>query len=194
MTSLTSGPVIFPLPPLPTPHQPQFHSHHRRSRRVVLRYNQSSQTTYWGNQAIISLNHLYSYRYRLTPYSRYLSPTVVRNTASSPQLPTANSAITQRLLSYVHNSASRFCCELRRHMRDHGDLVTASNLVYAPEQDHTHIYQQTTSAIPIIASRVSLPTEAGTADLLSILPKDLAKLYSNESKLLRSKDELALMP
>ena len=204
MNSLQAGPAIFPLPPLTTPRTPAPHPHHRRSRRVVLRHQFNRESTIMGNQIIASLNHLYSYRFRLPahPYSRPHSfTTVVRNDTSSPPLPTANRAITQRLLSYVHTSTARFRRELRRHSCEHADLVTAASFPSALKREHTHalnasedIYQQTTTAIPILAAKVSLPTEAGTADLLSILPQDLATLYSNNDKLLRPSEELSKLP
>ena len=204
MNPSPAGPAIFPLPTLPNPHPPLHHTHHRRSRRVVLRHQFNSDTADLGNQTIASLNHLYSYRFRLPAYSysrSHLFTSEVRNDTSSPPLPTANRAISQRLLSHVYTAASRFRRELRRHSCEHGDMVTAPSLTSAVERDNTHtlygsenLYQQTTTAIPILASKVSLPTEAGTADLLSILPKDLATLYSNHSKLLRPAGELATLP
>jgi len=189
MNNLHSGPAIFPLPPLSTPHPPQFHPLHRRSRRVVLRFQRHSDITQWGNRIITSLNHLYSYRFRTYSYPKHYE---VRNDRFSPPLPTADSAITQRLLSFVHSAAGRFCCELRRRQSEHVDMVTAHSPTSAILD--TQLYQQATTAIPIIARQVSLPTEAGTADLLSILPKDLATLYSDESKLLRPTNELDSLP
>src|SRR6185436_1157342 len=65
---------------------------------------------------------------------------------------------------------------LRRSDSDHTGHSNFTPVSYVP---------QPTSAMPIVAASVSLPAQAGTADLLSLLPPTLRAAYSSPQLLLR---------
>lgn len=61
--------------------------------------------------------------------------------------------------------------------------------------DFTFSYASTSAcSIPIIADRVSLPSSAGSANLINLLPPDIARIYSDPAQLLRPVDQVKPAP
>lgn len=165
----------------------------------MLRYADSVRAVKLANLSITALNHLHS------PQNLRISKNMkVRNFAPPSEhpytlVPPGNRAAAERLTNHVREAAVRFCSELRRHKSDHRLVVTdpfedmrTVNLANSFGWDVN--YQHSTTAVPIEAAKVALPSEAGSADLLTILPATIAADYSNEQKLLKSKEQLQIIP
>jgi hypothetical protein len=167
--------ALFPLPLLPFPQPPQ-----SRSRRVRARFNRALATNLAANRVMSSLNHLN------TSYSSSYSPTTASSTSAAR---TRTPTLTQsRVIAHVYQSCKRFS---RRSPVPTGALVgeaiSDSLSELFDQQTPTPLSYTSASnpALPIIASKVSLPDQAGTANLLDLLPTELVEVYSDPSKCLR---------
>ena len=91
-----------------------------------------------------------------------------------------------RLVSQIFQSVSQYCRRLPILSGDSADLGAG---VFS--------YLSTPSvelAVPLVASRVSLPTHAATCRLLDVLPPPLAKLYSSPEGLIRDEGDRKTSP
>ena len=94
------------------------------------------------------------------------------------------------MLAHIYSCASRFMS--RRHRPDSGRSCDDITSFY---QDSSFSYSSLkASAVPIIASRVSLPSSVGSADLLSLLPRSISSNYSSPTNLLRPPDQVKRVP
>ena len=180
--SLGSGAGLFPLPRVAAPLHPR-----SRSRRVMQRYHLASTTTALANSSVSALNYLnvsfsssYSPQFRSASEQLYYSHFTPKcfKPETSPQ---------SRLLAHIYSCASRYSRRLPSGMCDEpsfGHELLSSDISYSV----------TSNAIPIIASRVSLPSSVGTADLMKLLPPDVASVYSSPSSMLRPPDEVKRAP
>lgn len=100
--------------------------------------------------------------------------------------------------SFIHHSTSVFSPERTRHRLSTHVLDACRRFVgrhnvcddsVFPNMEFPHGFSYANaahSAVPLAAPRVSLPSEAGTADLLDLLPPHLSTLYATPELLLRS--------
>jgi hypothetical protein len=155
----TNGPGVFPLPPFSSPLRPRSHS-----RRLLLRFHRSQAVTNLANQCVSSINTLASSFSRHTSSPVYNQPHQQRNRT--------------RLLSHVFSASQRFVSRQDPSLRD--DYGSQHH----PHWDFGYI-NPFHAAVPLVADKVSLPSQAGTARLLDLLPPSLASLYSSPASLLR---------
>ena len=120
-----------------------------RSRRVQQRHRYATVVNRLANEASSTLNKLF---------------------LSNHTTQTSNSSIlSSRLAQNVRSAAARFvsrCAPCGASCDDIFDSPFSSS------------YVATSSAVPLDARKVSLPTEGGLVDLLSILPPDVAAKYA----------------
>jgi hypothetical protein len=155
----TNGPGVFPLPPFPSPLRSRSHSS-----RLLLRYHRSQAVIDLANQSVSSINTLAS------SFSRHTS-SFVNNQFHQQRNRT-------RLLSHIYSASQRFVSRQDPSLRD--DYGSQHH----PHWDFGYINPYH-AAVPLVADKVSLPSQAGTARLLDLLPPALANLYSNPASLLR---------
>jgi hypothetical protein len=90
------------------------------------------------------------------------------------------SPLQHRLLTHVDRCASRFCrqgASLSALSRDDSYFAFDPASLFST-------YSTTTSAVSLVASKVSLPSSAASASLIDLLPQPLATLYSDPARLL----------
>lgn len=208
-----SGLGPFPLPAIASPFQPR-----SESRRLWQRYRHSAAVTKLVNSAVSSLNQLsvsfastctyFSFLNSQASHSSFVSSSFSAADSTSAGTSSVVTAQQSRILARLFECSSRF---LRRRTRDspldrfesdepyaylsdgsfdslasHKALSsTSASSLYAPHQ---------ATAVPLVADRVSLPSQAGTASLLDLLPPDLTKQYSSPADLLRPADEVRTAP
>ena len=153
----------FPLPTI----SPPLHSR-SRSRRLQQRAHRAAAVTRLANRCVESLNDL------STSFSR-------RNVfSSSPRY----QRIRTRLLLHVYRASMRFVRRQAPALRDDISPMLSSQWesFVSPDIGYSDPIH---SAVPLVASKVSLPSVAGTAHLLQLLPPHLKDLYTNPQLLLR---------
>lgn len=147
----------FPLPTIPLPHGTS-----SRSRRLQLRLHRATAAHKLANLCVQSLNAL--------------------STSFSPhQLPSSShhERIRTRLLSRILSASRRF---VGRQESASSSSDGTDSTQFLPDIGYSKPFH---SAVPIVASKVSLPAAAGTARLLELLPPHLAQQYSSPELLLR---------
>lgn len=198
---------MFPLPVFGQPMRPTSHS-----RRLQLRFSRARAITSLANSAIHSLNSLYS---SFSNYSPLPSSFSFRPQAGNPPLPhprVYESAPQRRMLDHIRDSAARFFNVSRQMVQPQGFAPLCDdqpNVFYLstvlstgtgttsvlPTMDPISGYLSTPSAaIALVADRVSLPSSAGSVDLLDLLPPDMAKLYSTPDQLMLPRDAVHKSP
>ncbi len=157
VSGLTPNPHSFALP---------------RSRRVQQRRHYSSSTSIaLANNAILSLNQL-SNSCNINHYSS--SPASHRHQLQPPTI--------HRCHRHVYDSCDHF-------RRFDSSSVSSSGDVSFDIDDQRILndsfgYSSAVAVRTIVADSVSLPKEAGTANLLDVLPPHLVSLYSKPKQLL----------
>jgi hypothetical protein len=179
----------FPLPVIDQPFRPRSHS-----RRLQLRFKRAQTITSLANSAVHSLNSLNS------SFSR---PSIFpfRPQAGNPSPFVYESSSQSRMVANIFQSATRFYDVSRRAVcpsgqasvcDDSGDNFYLSsyfgsgNVHSSLDTIFNNYLSVPSAAVPLVADRVSLPTSAGSVDLLDLLPPDMAKLYSGPDQLLVS--------
>jgi hypothetical protein len=155
----TNSAGAFPLPTLPLPLRTT-----SRSRRLQQRQHRATAVIKLANLCVDSLN------------------TLSVSFASSHRLPpSSNERIRSRLLSRIYCACQRFVGRQAPALCDGTSSSTPSTQL-KPEYSYAIPVH---SAVPIVASKVSLPSAAGTARLLDLLPPHLAQLYNSPDLLTR---------
>jgi len=167
MSASVSGVALFPLPSIDYP----VNHGHCRTRTTARRASSARRATTVANSVIKSLNHL-SMSFATPPYSPRVS--VSLNSAA-----TEVSAAQMRLLRRVYERARSFV----RHQPHRGscDHISSNIDCGSPRAAPDFMSYQRSISTPITSDLVSLPSVAGTVDLLSILPPDMAASYADES-------------
>lgn len=156
-------PGVFPLPTISLPHPP---TSRKPSRRLQQRYRRALAVTQLANKIIISINTL-STSFSHCP-SSFVSTSVSRTRI--------------RLLSHIYHSARLFVC------RQDPSLGLSDGVHVIPPDQWNLVFDYSNPApspLPIVADRVSLPSVAGTARLLELLPPHLSSQYANPKLMLR---------
>ena len=177
---------MFPLPSLDPPLPP-----YSRSRRCSQRYSRAVATTSSANCAIRALNQL------STSFSSSADPLLPSShdsltepeTVSHPSSPCTNTASSSpspsaaqcRAVAHVYRCASRFvsrretlgseCDDLSSSVLDQLPFA-AQHMQYSDLDSSINPYISSSAAatvVPLIADRISLPSSAGSVDLLSLL-------------------------
>ena len=140
----------FPLPTIPLPHGTS-----SRSRRLQLRFHRATAVHRLANLCIDSLNAL------STSFSRHQFPSSSRY-----------ERIRTRLQSRILAASRRFV----GRQESHSSCDDSDSTQYLPDIGYSNPIH---SAVPIVASKVSLPSAAGTARLLDVLPPHLTQQYQS---------------
>lgn len=144
----------FPLPFLDAP-TPSLSP----SRRLQQRHRHASLRIVTYNRCVQALNSLAS---SFAPIdSLYNLTTRDSNTTSS-----------SRLSEYVLSASSRYTSRLADSSAASSDMFSTCIMPYASGT-------ASPTVVPIVAHKVALPAAAGTVDLLSMLPSDVASTYSS---------------
>jgi hypothetical protein len=183
MSASLAAAGLFPLPAIPCPRPPA-----SRSRRLQQRYHRTARLTPLANDCISALNKLFislstnssnssSPSFGPTSSQRRLQSHIVAQAAHylacRPSAVNLNSAEDER---GGDHPAAAILWQLARAMRESDDSTVLAPLGYLPSP---------TTARPLVASKVSLPAEAGTADLMALLPPELRSAYADAPALLR---------
>ena len=179
----TAGPI--PLFALPLPPS-------SRSRRCIRRWQRKSQVCTVANTTIRALNSLaplpsspispVHYQSNSTVY--YQRDSTVHQPPDYRRPPYAPS-FTSFSQCHIYRECARFLDNIRvRHHSDGlGDLplyVTDPELIDLSGMDmFTTSYVGHSAPVPIIADKVSLPAIAGRVQILDVLPKHIAQIYSS---------------
>jgi hypothetical protein len=185
-----SGVGLFPLPVIEMPLRS--HSH---SRRVISRYHTAVNTTVLANRTIHALNHVNT-SFTTTDTSSYSSHLSFSNSfIQARNLPPSSSQ--QRLHSHIHSCVSRY---IRRQCHDN-EMNLHNDNIMSSSDDLCHFFDASlsyaslkSSALRIVADKVSLPSSPGTANLLSLLPPSLRLQYSTPHSLIRPPHERQRSP
>lgn len=156
--STSSSP--FPLPAIQLPH----HSH-SHSRRNIRRFQRSMNTTMLANSIIHSLNQLNTCFSSSLVSLDLASSSSARNISSHP-----------RMLAHIYSCATRYV-RCRDSSSSSDDTAFSSSFLTS---SFSYSSLQAT-ALPLIASKVSLPSSVGSANLIQLLPSDLQQYYSSPS-------------
>jgi hypothetical protein len=195
------GTSVLPLPLISSPFQP-----HSRSRRLAQRFSRAAATTSIANRSISALNLLStsfadhfdhsSTRARnpplLPPFSSLLAadptPTSTPTSAARPSSSsTVPSAAQSRALAHVYRCAQRFVSRRASAEAECDDPFFDINFLSQQLQQSdldSYLPRNSQMVVPLIADRISLPSSAGSVDLLSLLPPSHTQLYSDPSALL----------
>lgn len=179
MNADSSRPGPFPLPLLSPPQPPA-----SSSRRCSQRHHRAVAVTSTANSTITSLNQLSASFSAAADYS-LLTHTGARNQSSSE---TSSPSTTQnRLLAHVYRCATRFVSRRDSLESECDDPFFDQNFLteHLRQADlDAYINRPSATVVPIIADRISLPSSAGSVDLLSLLPPATALHYSAPSSAL----------
>jgi hypothetical protein len=162
---------MFPLLPMPTTSS---------SRRVQQRQRYPSRVTVeLANETITALNHMN----RLTSSSRHSSPHHNNNVY-------ARQPLQYSTINRCHARVYDACARFRRQQCGDRQFAFDDSSVFndLDKFDHnilSHGYSSSAPARMIRAVDVSLPKQAATAELLSVLPPHLRAVYSTPSLLLQ---------
>lgn len=161
--SPSSASDIFPLPKLPRPQPPS-----SLSRRVQNRHSSSCLHVIVFNSLVSSLNTM------------YFSFHALRSSSSPhPSPPSVGNLVVKRVCSFLHSSVHSF---LRRR-----GVLPISGVASAPDDFlptsvfESYISSQSLPVVPLVASKISLPSSPAPVPLLSILPDKVASAYSSPS-------------
>jgi hypothetical protein len=207
MTAAPAGGGLFPLPFLPLPHRPR--RLRRPSRRIEQRYRRALLKVRLANQAVSALNSLSVSFFDLPdtqPGTQHSTSSAAQNrmlahvvtcvarfaagrpeAASDPSASECGEHVSSDLLSLVLSGVQRQLQRphgLSRLSQQHppgsaADSVAQSAFLH--DASSSSYPAATSTAVPIIADRVSLPAAAGTASLLDLLPPDVANRYRHSA-------------
>ena len=149
----------------------------RRCRRLQQRIARNIAVTNTTNRIITSLNHL---AYSLP--SAVNTPAILTAASSSSPASADTTAAQDRLIEHCYNSALRYH---RRTSSIMGDDSSDDSQQTLNHQSQTIGYSKSTTAVPIVATQVSLPDEAGAVDMMSSLPPHIMNYYRDGSTCLR---------
>lgn len=196
--------------PLPLPHCIMRPSS-LKSHRVRSRYKLNLAIHALASKCICALNRLYS----PPPHIHIHPPTLSRPFSCQPDkslfscfccaTSDSPSAAQFRLLSHVIEKCKNFVLQARAAHTDCAfdtmpkAFIHTIPLVSSQLTSHSTTfplsYSSSASIVPLIASRISLPTDLNVVPMLKALPADIASLYSEEASqdLLESSMNIMLM-
>src|SRR5581483_6447250 len=142
------------------------------------RFNLNSRITEVANHCITSINTLTA-SFSSQPFMQSSTP-LSRPTSSQ-----------SRIISHIYQSSSHYVHACRRSIvppfsRDGSqsdgsfDSLSLLDNINFGYSDHSR-----RTVVPLIASRVSLPSSVGSAELMSLLPPELTLRYNDPSQCLK---------
>lgn len=158
---------IFPLPLLPAVHLSSSSSRRCRTRNVRSIFHSSVY-----NELVSALNSLNSSFYRSSP---------VRSPSSSSSPSVGNKSSTDRVSSFLHTSVASYVRS--RGLSKVGGAFSVVDSIDFPIFSSFDPYLSSPSVVPLLASKVSLPSSRSPIPLLSMLPPNLVSIYSSPSLL-----------
>ena len=163
--------VLFPLPGIDLPYKPMTHS-----RCVTQRYKRSLSVTTLANNCIHALNSLST--------SSYVSSMDTHSPNDAASITSAQS----RIIAHIYSSANRFSHHTRMLSGCHSDSTTMdpSHFIHSKATHGPSVGYFTSGAIPLVASKVALPSVAGQVNMLDRLPPHIADVYRSPTRCIRS--------
>ena len=172
-----AGSGMFPIAPITHTNIEHTKPIKYRCRRLQQRITRAAAITDTTNRIITSLNHL---SYSLPSVAN--TPTILTAASLSPASVPMNAA-KNRLVDHCFNSARRYHSRTSSVMDD--DSSSDNQHTEMNHQSSTIGYSKSTTAVPLIASSVSLPEAAGAVDMMSSLPAHIMNYYRDGSRCLR---------
>ena len=148
---------MFPLATINRDHQSQVK--HRRCRRLQQRINNNVADTMVANNCIISLNNLSSSFHHP---SLLINPSVHNPTESLPFARVPMTAAKDRFVDHIYKSAQRYNRRISSEVDNRSDDINQTHNIDTPSL--TVGYSKSTTAVPLVASKVSLPEHAGAVE------------------------------
>lgn len=179
MTDPSARAGFFPLPFFDGPARPN-----STSRRSWQRYSAAIAVIKCANCIIAALNACsVSFSADAEFLNHYVQQSGARNHSPS---------VTQnRLLTHVYRCATRTVRRRGPSEPECDDPLFDMNFL-SSHLRHTdldaYISRSTSTVLPVVADRVSLPADDGTVDLLSLLPPEVAARYANPTNFFRPAD------
>ena len=180
-------PHSFHFPFISSPLQPR-----SRSRRLAQRFRRASTITSIANHSISALNSLSvsfaspssTHLHPLTSFARARnhSTTIIPTPSSS-----SPSSAQSRALAHLYGCAQRFVSRRVSLEAECDDPFFDLNFLSQQLQQSdlgSYLHRNSQLVVPIIADRISLPSTAGSVDLLSLLPPNYSAQYSSPDSLL----------
>ena len=170
---------VWPLPSLEPPPIPT-----GASRRSWQRHHRAVAVTHLANDAIRSCNVLARSFYRVTPFHLYYQPpSYSAANGITHSFEARNASTTQHhLIARIYASASRFVSRRDASSASECDDplfdIKFLNGQLRSADLSAYITQHKTPLVPIVSSRIALPRQPGSVDLLALLPPHIAKLYA----------------
>jgi hypothetical protein len=171
MPSFLAGAGVWPLPTFEPPPQPN-----ASSRRSWQRHGRAVTVTNVANNAILACNALSRSFRKVVPFDVHYQPLQSQNSFEA-----RNSSSSQhRLMSHVYRCASRFVSRRGAVASECDDPLFDTNFLQRLRQADlgAYINKPTTQVVPIVASRIALPSTPGAVDLLDILPPHMAARFA----------------
>lgn len=132
------------------------------------------------------LNPFHSSSFIPSPLSSFFPLFPDRQPGTSSAASDSATTLHSRLLGFVRARASTFVrrrgpSPLRDDVTFTADVTDDFVIWQQLRQAAAYEYSQPTAALPLVADRVSLPSNSGSVDLLSVLPNELVSFYERES-------------
>lgn len=196
--------------PLPLPH-PIMRPSSLKSPRVRCRYRVQLAVHALTSKCICALNRLYSPPPHLHVHTSFLSRPFSSQPDKSPYqcdccvLSDSPSAAQSRLLSHVVRQCKNFVLHARAASADCGHNTKPRAFIHtiplvspqpAPHSSTSPLsYSSPASIVPLVASRVSLPSDLNIVPMLKVLPAEVASRYTEDAShdLLESPLDVMLM-
>jgi hypothetical protein len=144
-----------------------------RSRRIQKRHNHVKFVTSVANSAVYSLNELSSSFSTTSQLDSFFPLSSAAESRAKATVWSASDDYVRRLEASPTTKRGDKHADFQNRVLSRSELP---NLSYLPSA---------TTALPIIADRLSLPDRAGAVEMLAQLPPDLAELYSSPAGILR---------
>jgi len=144
-----------------------------------------------ANAAVDSLNTLYS-SFALNPVTDSLTHSHAQSSESFVY------AAQQRAHNHLYSLSSRHVSAVRRvtstlldvNCQSDGHFISTHRL---GSDNLSYLNAARATVVPLIAARVSLPSEAGSVDLLSLLPPELTPTYGESINVIRSAPDMSVL-
>ena len=172
-----NGSGMFPLIPIPVNNDGYHKPIKNRCRRLQQRIARSAAVINTTNRIITSLNHL---AYSLP--SAVNTPSILTAASLSSPASVPMTAAKDALVEHCYNSALRY--HRRTSSVMDGDSSDDSQRTL-DHQSSTIGYSKSITAVPIVASPVSLPDQAGAVDTMASLPPHIMNYYRDGSSCIR---------
>ena len=172
----------FPLPPFVVPTKPS-----SKSRRVIRRFQRRAAILRCAAAVVEALNCLSLSSVFSVPLPSFVQASTTEPMGSAPSVRSGRVTAAQK----------RLRAAILRRAAEHVARTSSASASATNLRLPSH-YSQSTTAIPVIASRVALPPTTKAVKLVSVLPPEVARTISDPALFLKGQlpdpDQLARYP